>query len=73
MWCFGKSSFDFTRPYFFVQKLNWVILDLLERLGGVLSICIMIESMGGYGTIQKFIFLTLIILCFLQNVPRAIK
>ena len=73
MWCLGKSSFDFTRPYFFVQNLNWVILDLLERLGGVSSIRIMIESMGGYGTIQKFIFLTLIILCLLQNVPRAMK
>ena len=69
MWCFGKSSLDFMRPYLFIRTLNWVILDL----EGVESIHIILEAMGGHGTIYKFIFLALFMLSLLQNVPRAIR
>ena len=58
---------------FFIQTLNWVILDSLESLRDVELIHIMLESMRGHGTTQKFIFLTLNMLFLLQNVPRAIR
>ena len=57
----------------FVQTPNWLILDSLKSLRGVESIHIMLEAMEGHGTTQKFIFLTLIMLSLLQNIPRDIK
>ena len=58
---------------FFVQTLNWVILDSLESLRDVEPIHIMLEVMGGHGTTHKYIFLTLIMLSLLQNVPRSTR
>ena len=73
MWCFGKSSIDFMRPYCFHSKFVLGDLDSLKSLEGVESIHIMLEAMGDHGTTQKFIFLTLFMLSLLQNVPRAIR
>ena len=73
MWCFGKSFLDFTKCIFFIRTPNWVILDLLESLRDLEPIHIMFEVMGGHGMAHKFIFLTLIMLSLLQNVPRAIR
>ena len=50
MWCFGKSSLDFTRLYIFHSNSELGDLGLLERLEGVESIHIMLEAMGGHGT-----------------------
>ena len=73
MWCFEKFSLDFMRLYLFVLTLNWVILDSLENLRDLELIYIMVEVMEGHGMTPKFIFLTLIMLSLLQNVPRAIR
>ena len=51
---------------FFVQTLNWVILDSLEILRDLEPIHIMIEVMGSHGTTHKFIFLALFMLSLLQ-------
>ena len=49
MWCFGKSSLDFMRLYFFfIQTLNLVILASFESLRDIESIHIFLEAMGGY-------------------------
>ena len=68
MWCFGKSSLDFTRLYLF--RLNSELGDL--GLFGKLEKCrihiyIKIEAMGGHGTSQKFIFLAIFMFSLLQK------
>ena len=70
---FGKFSLNLQGRIFFVRTPNWVILDSLETLRDVEPIHIMLEVMGGHGIIHKLIFLTLIMLSLLQNVPSAIR
>ena len=74
MWCFG-NPLDFTRPYLFHSNSELGDLGLLGKIGRfrIQSIHIMLESKGGYGTTQKFIFLALFMPSLLQNVPRAIR
>ena len=63
----------------------WKFLPLLHKaylfrsnselgdLGLVGFIHIKLEAMEGHGTTQKFIFLVLFMLSFLQNVPKVIR
>ena len=50
MWCFGKSSLEFTRSYLFRSNSELGDLGLVGKLERCRTIHIMLEVMGSHGT-----------------------
>ena len=56
MWCFGKSSIDFLRPYLFLSNSELGDIRLIRNIERFRIYNIKLEAMGGHGTTNKFIF-----------------
>ena len=65
MWCFGKSSLDFTMLYLFRLNFEFGDLGLVRKIEKCRIIHIKLEAMGGHSTTHKFIFLVFFMLYLL--------